>query len=205
MDMLKYEKEQFQNGNKFILGIDEAGRGPMAGPLVVAGVIIDETFDIEDVNDSKKLSEKKREALFDVIIENSLHHEIIFIDPVDIDKYNIYQATKYAMEKIIKVLEGKHDFVLIDAMKVEYNPEKHLSIIKGDTKSATIAAASILAKVARDRYMRELSLKYPNYKFDKHKGYQTKAHKEIIREFGIISGVYRESYKPVQEILLNSK
>ncbi len=205
MDMLEFEKEQFSKGNKFVLGIDEAGRGPMAGPLVVAGVIIDESFDVLGVNDSKKLTEKKREALFDVIIEKSLHYKIIFVDPADIDKYNIYQATKRAMEEIIKVLEGKHNFVLIDAMKVDYDESKHLSIIKGDTKSASIAAASILAKVSRDRYMKELSIKYPMYKFDKHKGYQTKEHKAIIEEYGVISGVYRESYKPVQEVLLKKK
>ncbi len=203
--MLKYEKEQFLKGNKFILGIDEAGRGPMAGPLVVAGVVIDESFNVEGVNDSKKLSEKKRELLYDEIIEKSLHYEIIFVDPCDIDKYNIYQATKNAMEKIIVLLDDKHNFVLIDAMKVDYDENKHLSIIKGDSKSISIAAASILAKVARDRYMRKLATKYPDYKFDKHKGYQTKEHKQIIAEYGIISGVYRESYKPVQEVLLNKK
>ncbi len=202
MDMLKFEKEQFAKGNNTILGIDEAGRGPMAGPLVVAGVIIDETFNVKGINDSKKLTEKKRESLYEQIIENCLEHKIIFVEPSEIDKYNIYQATKRTMEEIIRSLDKKCDFVLIDAMKVDYNEDKHLSIIKGDSKSISIAAASILAKVARDRYMRKLAIDYPEYLFDKHKGYQTKAHKEIIKSYGIIKGVYRESYKPVQEILL---
>ncbi len=205
MDMFKYEKIQFLSGHSRILGVDEAGRGPMAGPLVVAGVIIDKMFDVKGINDSKKLSEKKRELLYDEIINSCLDYKIKFIDPKDIDKYNIYQATKLAMEEIIDTLEDKHDFVLIDAMKVNYDNDKHLSIIKGDTKSVSIAAASILAKVARDRYMIELSKKYPNYLFEKHKGYQTKAHKEIIQKYGIISGVYRETYKPVQDILLKTK
>ncbi len=205
MDMLEYEREQFAKGNKEILGIDEAGRGPMAGPLVVAGVVINEKFNVLGVNDSKKLSEKIREKLFDDIINNCVTYKIIFVEPKDVDKYNIYQATKKAMEEIIIELEGKYDFVLIDAMKVDYNQDKHLSIIKGDSKSIAIAAASILAKVARDRYMRELALKYPDYLFDKHKGYQTKAHKEIIKKYGIIAGLYRETYKPVQEVLLKNK
>ncbi len=202
MDMFAFEKEQFAKGNKAILGIDEAGRGPMAGPLVVAGVIIDETFDVIGINDSKVLTEMKRETLYEQIIEKCLYHKIIFVEPKYIDKYNIYQATKNAMEEVIEYLEGKHNFVLIDAMKVDYDVDKHLSIIKGDSKSISIAAASILAKVSRDRYMRKLAIDYPNYLFDKHKGYQTKAHKEIIEKYGIIRGIYRESYKPVQEVLL---
>ncbi len=202
MDMFMFEKEQFAKGNRTILGIDEAGRGPMAGPLVVAGVVIDESFDVAGINDSKKLTEKKREVLYDKIIERCLCHKVIFVEPKDIDKYNIYQATKRTMEEIIMLLKSKYDFVLIDAMKVDYDVDKHLSIIKGDSKSIAIAAASILAKVERDRYMRRLALDYPDYLFDKHKGYQTKVHKEIIKKHGIIKGIYRESYRPVQEILL---
>lgn len=181
-----------------ILGIDEAGRGPMAGPLVVAGVIFPKGYSHDEINDSKKLTEKKREQLFDQIMQDALWYEIVFVSESTIDHLNIYAATQQAMLKIAE--DAKADYVLTDAMKLPYYKGRYEAIIKGDSKSLSIAAGSILAKVSRDRYMKILDEKYPEYKFGKHKGYPTKEHIEALHKYGILD-CHRKSYRPVAEML----
>ena len=170
MSLYKYENDLYQKGHQYIAGCDEVGRGPLAGPVVAAAVILDKDNVIEGLNDSKKLSEKKRIFLESEIKEKAIAYEIVYIWPNEIDKINIYQASKKAMIIAINTLKIKPTFVLSDAMPLNNIGIPFVSIIKGDTKSATIAAASILAKQERDRYMIELSKKYPEYGFEKHKG-----------------------------------
>ena len=165
---------------KLILGLDEAGRGPMAGPLVVSGVILPVGYDHPLIDDSKKLTDTKRRAVFDDIKDNALFYEIVYVDVKTIDQLNIYQATKQAMEHIINMVP-KHIEVLTDAMPVSM---PHQSLIKGDQRSLSIAAASILAKVSRDDIMLELDALYPEYGFKDHKGYGTKKHKEAMLAHG---------------------
>lgn len=171
--------------DKIVAGIDEAGRGPLAGPVVCACVIMPLTREniIDGINDSKKLSEKKRELLFDKIIEKAISYSIIEIDEKTIDEINILNATKLGMKKALENLKVKPDVVLIDAVKIDTNILQE-NIIKGDAKSYNIAAASILAKVYRDRLMVEISKKYPEYGFEKHKGYGTKVHVEALKKYG---------------------
>jgi len=184
MSLWVYEKEQLDNGHKIICGVDEAGRGPLAGPVCAAAVILPYGIEIEGLNDSKKLTEKKREKLFDVIIEKAIAYGIAFSSEKEIDELNILQATYLAMNRAIEKLNTEIDIALIDGNRnsgINYNST---CIIGGDGKSASIAAASILAKVTRDRYMLELDNKYPEYFFAKHKGYGTKLHYEALREHG---------------------
>ncbi|EOS60069.1 hypothetical protein C815_01636 [Firmicutes bacterium M10-2] len=181
-----------------ILGIDEAGRGPIAGPLVVAGVIFEKGYENEEIDDSKKLSEKKRERLFTEIIKHAKAYEILVISEQTIDELNIYRATQKAMEQIANDLKAQ--MVLTDAMPLPNYKGKFESVIKGDQKSISIAAGSILAKVSRDRWMKKLDEMYPEYEFKKHKGYPTKKHLERIKELGIVD-CYRKSYAPVKKIL----
>ena len=185
VDMLAIEKELKAKGYKLICGVDEAGRGPLAGPVCAAAVILDENEYIEGVNDSKKLSEKKREALFDVIKEMALAYGICMVDCKTIDEINILQATMKAMAGAVKALSLTPDFAIIDGNKCPELPMEAMAVVKGDANSASIAAASILAKVTRDRYMIELAEKYPGYGFEVHKGYGTKAHYKAIEEQGI--------------------
>ena len=168
--------------NQYVIGIDEAGRGPLAGPVVVAGVIFPIGYDSKDIYDSKKLSLKKREELYKVILEDALYYNIQIVDEKEIDKYNIYQATKMANERI--VLDSKCQVVLTDAMKLQLENYTVYPIIKGDQKSCSIAAGSILAKVTRDHIMDEYDAIYPQYGFKKHKGYPTKAHLQALQQFG---------------------
>jgi len=198
--MYNFELELLNKGHKYIAGCDEVGRGPLAGPVVAAAVILDPLNKIEGLNDSKKLSEKKRNLLSKEIKEKAIAYKITYIYPKEIDKINIYQASKKAMIESILALDVKPSFVLSDAMPLKALKIPYLSIIKGDAKSATIAAASIIAKVERDNYMIELSKKYPEYGFEKHKGYPTKMHKEALEKYGVID-VYRKTYKPVYDIL----
>lgn len=198
-ERLKYENEVYESGYKTIIGLDEAGRGPMAGPLVVAGVIFPQGYYDERINDSKQLSAKKRELLYDIIIENALAFDIEIIDEKTVDEQNVYQASKLGMLKIIQNIALKPDFALTDAMPLG-NAIHHLSIIKGDAKSLSIGAASILAKVTRDRIMIEYDKKYPEYGFKKHKGYPTQAHKEALKRYGV-TPIHRRSFKPVQDVL----
>lgn len=191
-NMLKYEKV-FWEINQLVIGIDEAGRGPLAGPLVVAGVILPIGYDHPEINDSKKLSPKKRDTLYDVIINEAISFHIEIIEPAIIDKLNIYQATKAAMTKIALSLDSQN--VLTDAMPL--NIDKHIeSIIKGDQKSLTIAAASILAKVTRDRIMDQYDLIYPQYHFIQNKGYPTRHHLAALETYGR-TPIHRLSYAPV--------
>ena len=195
-ERLKYENEARTAGYSRILGVDEAGRGPMAGPLVVGGVIFPEDFYDERINDSKKLTEKKREALYDLIIENALAYQIEVLSVEEVDTLNVYEASRTGMKRIVESLEP--DFTLSDAMPLGDIP--HLSIIKGDAKSLSIGAASILAKVTRDRIMKEYGKQYPEYGFEKHKGYVTKAHKEALEKYAV-TPIHRKSFAPVQKVL----
>lgn len=185
-DMFEYEQKYMSLGKCVIAGIDEAGRGPLAGPVACACVIMPMEKDriIEGVNDSKKLSEKKREMLFDKIIETAIAYSIIFIDEKTIDEINILEATKKGMAEAIRTLKIKPDVVLVDAVKGLDTDIETVPIIHGDAVSYSIASASILAKVARDRLMLEYDKKYPEYAFAKHKGYGTKLHIEMLKKYG---------------------
>ena len=190
----EYEKKCYENGYKYIAGRDEAGRGPLAGPVVAAAVILPKDCLIEGVNDSKKVSEKKREKLYDVIIQNAVAWGVGIMDNNVIDEINILNATRKAMHTAIEELQVKPDYILIDAeKKVDTNGIPYLPIIKGDALSISIAAASIIAKVTRDRMMREYDKIFPMYGFEKHKGYGTKAHVEAIRENGLCM-IHRKSF-----------
>lgn len=187
------ENEIYASGISLICGVDEAGRGPLAGPVCAAAVILPRSLDIPGLNDSKKLSEKKREELFDVICREAAAYGIAFAGVEEIERLNILNATFLAMNRAIAKLGVMPELALIDGNRntgIEINSR---CIVKGDSKCADIAAASILAKVTRDRYMYEMAEKYPQYHFDKHKGYGTKLHYEAIREFGP-SPIHRMSF-----------
>ena len=191
-DTLAFERELLAEGARLIGGMDEAGRGPLAGPVVAAAVIMPLDDIIEGVDDSKKLSEKKRERLFDEIIALAVAYKIVAVDEKVIDEINILNATKRAMTECVAGLSVKPDIVLVDAVKLALEvPTK--AIIKGDALSYSIAAASILAKVYRDRLMREYDLIYPEYGFAKHKGYGTKEHIDAIRTVGP-SPIHRRTF-----------
>lgn len=200
MTMYKYEQAYSKQGHLYIAGCDEAGRGPLAGPVVASAVILNPKHMIEGLNDSKKLSEKKRNQLYQEILVHALCVETVFISAEEIDQINIYQASKKAMIDAINKLHIRPTFVLSDAMPLDSLDIPFESIIKGDSKSATIAAASIVSKVRRDEHMVSLAKKYPQYGFEKHKGYPTKAHKEALQKYGIVS-CHRKSYTPVKDII----
>ena len=199
MDLYKYENELRSQNYKYIVGTDEAGRGTMAGPVVVAAVILPFDVKIEGINDSKQLTAKQRDKLYEKIIETAIEYSIEFIDVEDVDKLNVYEASRIGMINCIKKLKTPVDYVLTDAMKLELDIPC-LSLIKGDAKSASIAAASILAKVSRDRYMIEISKKYPQYGFEKHKGYVTKYHLEMLEKYGPCE-IHRKSFDPVKKVI----
>lgn len=199
MDLYQYERELYKNGIKYIAGVDEVGRGPLIGPVVSACVVLRENFIPEGLTDSKKLSEKKRDMFYDIIIENALGVGIGIVDACEIDKINIYEASKKSMILAIENCNCKIDHVLIDAMKLDINIPS-TSIIKGDAKSISIAAASVIAKVTRDRMMYELDKKYPMYGFKDHKGYPTKKHVDALNKYGLIEG-YRKTYGPVKDYI----
>ena len=184
--MPEVENIYYEKGYTNIAGVDEVGRGPLAGPVCAAAVILPKGLIIEGVDDSKKLSEKKREKLYDEIIEKALSYSVVFVEPEKIDEINIRQATHLAMQKAVDGLDIKPDFLLVDGNdKIPFSGVECDYIIKGDLKFECIAAASIVAKVTRDRYMVEMDEKYPQYGFAKHKGYGTKLHMEAIREYGL--------------------
>ena len=183
-DMLKFEREFQQKGYKFIAGMDEAGRGPLAGPVVCACVIMPLDDIIDGVDDSKKLSEKKREILYDKIIEKAIDFKICYIDNKTIDQINILEATKKGMEMCVKTLKTKPDVLLVDAVKGLKVDCLTVPIVHGDALSYSIACASILAKVSRDNFMKEMHKEFPEYNFSKHKGYGTKEHIEKLKKFG---------------------
>lgn len=204
-DNYKYERELRESGIKFIAGVDEVGRGPLVGPVVAACCVLPEEFDLDGLTDSKKLSEKKRDFYFEEVKRQALGYGIGIIDEKKIDEVNIYEATKLAMKEAINecMKNCKVEHVLIDAMPLELDVPT-TSIIKGDLKSITISAASVLAKVTRDRMLDELHEKYPMYDFKKNKGYPTKKHLEAIEEYGIIDE-HRRSYGPVKNYIENHK
>ncbi|MGP1543947.1 MAG: ribonuclease HII [Candidatus Fimenecus sp.] len=187
------EKEYINKGYAFVAGVDEAGRGPLAGDVYAACVILDENNLPEGLDDSKKLTQKKRETLFDEIKEKAVCFSIGTASVSEIDEINILQATFLAMKRAVQGMKIKPSLLLIDGNREPKTGIPEITVIKGDAKSKSIAAASILAKVARDRYMLELSEKYPEYAFEKHKGYGTKLHYEKIKRFGI-SEIHRKSF-----------
>ena len=188
------EKEALNKGYKLICGVDEAGRGPLAGPVCAAAVILPENCEIEGLNDSKKISEKKREILFDIIKEKAIAYSVAYGTLEEIEKYNILEATYIAMNRAIDGLNTQADFALIDGNRVPKSIKIPCeTVVKGDSKSCSIAAASILAKVTRDRLMLEYDKKYPQYLFGTHKGYGTKAHYEAIRQHGVCE-IHRLSF-----------
>ncbi|ADQ40474.1 Ribonuclease H [Caldicellulosiruptor acetigenus I77R1B] len=178
------EEKLLNEGYRFICGVDEAGRGPLAGPVFAAAVVMDRKKIIEGVRDSKKLTPKKREKLFDEIIKESIAYSVAMVDSKIIDEININNATFLAMKNAIENLKIEPDIVLVDGYEIPNLSFNQMAIIKGDRKSYSIACASILAKVSRDRYIVEISSKYPVYKFEKHKGYGTKEHIEILQKYG---------------------
>lgn len=196
--MKEFENELYESGIKYIAGIDEVGRGPLVGPVVTAAVILPKDFYDERINDSKKLTEKKRELLYDVIMENAVSVGIGISSEDVIDDINILEATKKAMIEAVNNLSVKPQHLLIDAVKLNVDIPQ-TSIIKGDAKSESIAAASIIAKVTRDRMMIELDKEHPEYDFKHNKGYGTKKHLEALDKYGPIEGFHRFSYGPVLE------
>ena len=188
-----YEHNAYLRGFTAVCGIDEAGRGPLAGPVCAAAVLLPEGLVIDGLNDSKKLSEKKRELLFPVIEENALAFGIGFADEKEIDEINILQATFLAMRRAFDAMQRRCDYVLVDGNRMPPMPVLGETVVKGDAKSPSIAAASILAKVSRDRVMLEYAKQYPEYQFEKHKGYGTKAHVEALRAFGP-SPIHRRTF-----------
>ena len=193
-NLKQIEKDLHTKGFKNICGIDEAGRGPLAGPVVIAGVIMPEDSMIEGVNDSKKVSEKKRELLYDKIIEEAISYSVAIIGQDVIDEINILNATKKGLTNVVEGLDVKPDLIIVDALEhIDTKGIPYESIIKGDAKCYSISAASILAKVTRDRIMREWDLVYPQYGFSSHKGYGTAKHISAIREYGLCP-IHRRSF-----------
>lgn len=191
----EYEFAWWNEGKEYIVGMDEAGRGPLAGPLVVAAVCFPKNYCHDGIYDSKKVSEKKREEMFEIIINEALEYHIQIVSPKEIDGLNIYRATQKAMEDLSFKFENI-DGILTDAMPLPNVAKDVISIVKGDQKSVSIAAASILAKVTRDRIMKEYDELYPEYGFKNHKGYGTKKHLEAIEKYGILD-IHRQSYGPI--------
>lgn len=185
-ELKEIDKSYFKEGYNYICGIDEAGRGPLAGPVVVAAVIMPKDSMIEGVNDSKKVSEKKREKLYELIIEEAISYSVGIVDQNEIDRINILNATKAGLTEAVRTLKVKPELILVDALtNIDTCGVPYQSIIKGDAKSYSIAAASIIAKVTRNRIMREWDKVYPQYGFEKHKGYGTAAHISAIKENGL--------------------
>ncbi|MED1380598.1 ribonuclease HII [Bacillus mycoides] len=199
LEMSKYENDLREKGLTYIAGIDEVGRGPLAGPVVTAAVVLPEDFYIPGLNDSKKLSEAKRERFYDEIKEHAIAIGVGIISPQVIDEINIYQATKQAMLDAVANLSCTPEYLLIDAMKLPTSIPQ-TSIIKGDEKSVSISAASIIAKVTRDRMMKELGGKYPAYGFEQHMGYGTKQHLEAIEVHGVLEE-HRKSFAPIKDMI----
>lgn len=199
-DLLKYEKALYKNGVKLVAGVDEVGRGPLVGPVVAAAVILPVNYHLEGLNDSKKLTEKKRERFYDILMQEAVAIGIGEASAKEIDEINIYQASKLAMMRALKNLKIKPEHVLVDAMPLKEIDIPSTSIIHGDALSLSIAAASVIAKVTRDRMMIELDKKYPEYGFAQHKGYPTKKHLEVLQKYGVLDN-YRFTYGPVRDLI----
>lgn len=202
VNLYQYEEALWNEGKEYVAGVDEVGRGPLVGPVVTACVILPKDFSCPGLTDSKKLSEKKRNEFYDYIMEHALSVSVGMKDEKVIDEVNIYEATKLAMYEAIEKSKITPDHVLIDAMKLENLTIPSTSIIKGDAKSITIAAASVIAKVARDRMMYELDKEHPEYDFRHNKGYPTKKHLEAIEKYGVLP-CHRRSFGPVEAYLLD--
>ena len=203
IDLLKREKELYHEGYEFICGCDEAGRGPLCGPVVAGAVILPKNYQLEGLNDSKKLSEKKREHFFEIIKTEAIAYGIGIVDAKTIDEINIYEASRLAMKKAIEQLKVNPDYVLTDAMPLPGYPIPSEAIIHGDALSLTIAAASVLAKVTRDHILYEMDKVHPELELSKHKGYPTKRHLELLRIYGPTDD-YRFTYRPVRDLIVNS-
>lgn len=204
-DLYENEKKLWNLGYENIAGCDEAGRGPLFGPVVAASVILPHDFVLEGLNDSKKLSEKKREKYYPIIMEKALAVSVSVVEADEIDKINIYEASRQGMLRATNSLKVKPDYIITDAMPLDgFTSVPHEAIIKGDAKSITIAAASVIAKVTRDRIMYEIDKVHPEYELKKHKGYPTKKHLELIEKYGIIDG-YRRTYGPVKKYIEEHK
>lgn len=200
IDLLKREKELYKEGYHFICGCDEAGRGPLVGPVVAGAVILPENYELEGLTDSKQLSEKKREKYFPIIKQDAIAYGIGIVDAKTIDEINIYEASRLAMKKAIANMKVKPDYVLTDAMPIKDLNVPVEPIIHGDALSLSIAAASVLAKVTRDHILMELDKKYPEYEFARHKGYPTKRHLELLKLYGPTED-YRFTYRPVRDLI----
>lgn len=199
MDLLEFERELYDKGITLIAGVDEAGRGPLCGPVVAAACILPKNYELDGLNDSKKLTEKKRDRFYEILIKEAVAYGVGIASPKKIDEINIYTATKEAMREAISNLQVKPEHVLIDAMPLELDVPT-TSIIKGDAKSLSIAAASVIAKVTRDRMMYELDKQYPEYGYASHKGYPTKKHIEAVRKYGVLD-FYRFTFAPISDIV----
>lgn len=197
--MLDYEKNYYDENVKYIAGCDEAGRGPLAGPVVCAAAIMPKDYHNEYVNDSKQLSDKKRRELFEIIKKEAIAYAIVEVSADEIDEINIYEASRIGMECALRKLNHSYDMVLTDCMPLFHESVPVEPIVKGDAKSFNIACASILAKVYRDDLLIELDKKYPEYGFAKHKGYGTKLHLEALEKHGPIAHVHRQTYAPIKK------
>ena len=202
IDLLEYEKSLYKKGYNLIAGCDEAGRGPLCGPVVASAVILPKNYHLDGLTDSKKLTEKQREKFYPIIMQDAISVGISIIDNQKIDEINILEASRLAMNEAVNKLNIKPDYILTDAMDLKRN--NCLPIIKGDQKSITIAAASVIAKVTRDHIMYKIDEKYPEYEFKKHKGYPTKRHLELIKKYGLLD-IYRKTYKPIKDIIEGRK
>ena len=200
VDLLKYEKELYKKNITLIAGVDEVGRGPLVGPVVAAAVILPKNYKLDGLNDSKKLSEKKREKLYPIIMKDAIAVGIGEVSAKEIDEINIYEASRKAMMMALDNLDVKPEHILVDAMPL-FTDIPHDAIIHGDALSLSIAAASVIAKVTRDKMMIELDKKYPMYGFKKHKGYPTKLHLENLKKYGPLEN-YRFTYGPVRDLIL---
>ena len=199
---LDYEQQFYDKGYEFIAGTDEAGRGCLLGPVFAAAVILPKDFSCDLINDSKKLTEKQREKAFDIIIDKAIAYGIAYINPEEIDKINILEASRKAMCLALAQIDHKIDLILTDYMKLRNQKCEVIDLAHGDALSQNIAAASILAKVSRDRECKKLDKLYPNYNIAKNKGYGTKDHLEALEKYGPIEGLHRFSYAPVKQSLI---
>lgn len=198
---LTYQDQFYSDKVHLIVGTDEAGRGPLAGPVVAAAVILPQDYKNDLINDSKQLTEKQRIALFSEIKEHAIAVGVGIVDADEIDQINIYEAARKAMKLAIADMKHDFDLVLTDCMKLPGYDVPVIDIVKGDAKALPIAAASIIAKVTRDKMMDELATLYPNYKFDKNKGYGTKDHLDALKKYGPIEHIHRKTFKPVEKII----
>jgi len=198
---LTYQDQFYSDKVHLIVGTDEAGRGPLAGPVVAAAVIFPQNYHNDKINDSKQLSEKQRKALFSEIKEHAIAVGVGIVSADEIDQINIYEAARKAMKLAIADMKHDFDLVLTDCMKLPGYDVPVIDIVKGDAKALPIAAASIIAKVIRDEMMDELDKEFPNYKFSKNKGYGTKDHLDALKKYGPIEHIHRKTFKPVEKIL----